>query len=127
MVSGQCIDLNLSGESLNKENLIKIYKLKTGALITACAEIGAVLSGAAAEKILAAKNYGENIGICFQLVDDILDKETLNLSLLQDKNFETAEKLAKHLAAEAKSQLSVFENNTSFLEYFADFLTSRIC
>lgn len=126
MVSGQCFDLNLSSESLNKEKLMKIYKLKTAALISASAEIGAALSGATAEKVLAAKNYGENIGMCFQLVDDILDKEKLNLSLLQDKNFANAEKLAKHLTATAKNKLSVFENDISFLEYFADFLTSRI-
>ena len=40
---------------------MKIYKLKTAALISASAQIGAVLSGASPEKITAAKNYGENV------------------------------------------------------------------
>ncbi len=126
MVSGQCFDLNLSNSNLNKEKLMKIYKLKTAALISATAEIGAVLSGATDEKIIAAKNYGENIGVCFQLVDDILDNETHNISLLLESGV-TAENLVKELTAYAKNELNVFEADTSFLKYFADFLTSRIC
>lgn len=127
MVSGQCFDLNLSNSNLNKKKLIKIYKLKTAALISASAEIGAVLSGATSEKITAAKNYGENIGICFQLVDDILDNETFNISLLQENSAENAKKIVEKLTANAKNELNVFENDTSFLKYFADFLTLRIC
>lgn len=127
MVSGQCFDLNLSNSDLNKEKLMKIYKLKTAALISAAAEIGAILSGTTAEKITAAKNYGESIGICFQLVDDILDNETFNISLLNENGDDNAENLVNKLTVQAKNELDAFENDTSFLKYFADFLTLRIC
>ncbi len=124
MVSGQCLDLSLSNGNLSKEKLMEIYKLKTAALISAAAEIGAILSGATNEKIIAAKNYGENIGICFQLVDDILDNETSNISLFKDDN---AENSINKLTSRAKNELNIFEKDTSFLKYFADFLTSRTC
>lgn len=122
MVSGQCMDLNQNIQS--KEELFKVYNLKTSCLISASTEIGAVLSGVQEEKILACKNYGQNIGLCFQIVDDILDKDVKNLSHLKSPN---AVETVKELTEKAKAELDVLDSDTTFLKDFANFLMFRVC
>jgi geranylgeranyl diphosphate synthase, type II len=74
MAGGQALDLE--GEkvaSYDLDHLRLIHRLKTGALLRAAVEIGAVLGGAAAEERAALRAYGEAIGLAFQIQDDILD------------------------------------------------------
>jgi geranylgeranyl diphosphate synthase type II len=74
MVGGQALDLE--GETLaayDLDHLRLIHRLKTGALLRASVEIGAVLGGAASEEQAALRAYGEAIGLAFQIQDDILD------------------------------------------------------
>lgn len=120
MISGQCFDLKWDCKSKSKDELLKIYTLKTAKLIAASAKIGAILSGASDEKVNLAEKFGENIGICFQLVDDIIDKETGNLSL-----FESPEKLVHMLTHNAKKNLELIGGNTGFLNEFVDKLMVR--
>lgn len=122
MVNGQCIDLNQNIQ--NREELLKVYNLKTSCLISASIEIGAVLSGVQEEKILACKNYGKNIGLCFQIVDDILDKDLKNLSFLKSPN---AVETVKELTEKARAELDVLDSDTTFLKDFANFLMFRVC
>ena len=73
MIGGQVIDLKYE-ESIAPLNVIlELYKLKTGKLLVAAATIGCTLAGAAKEKIEAAITYAENLGLAFQIRDDILD------------------------------------------------------
>lgn len=120
MISGQCFDLKWDCKSKSKDELLKIYTLKTAKLMAASAKIGAILSGASDEKVNLAEKFGENIGICFQLVDDIIDKETGNLSL-----FESPEKLVHTLTCNAKKNLESIGGNIGFLNEFVDKLMVR--
>ena len=75
MIGGQVIDLEGEKTGLTADDRLLMYKLKTGALIKASAQIGATLAGADDDLEALAAEYGENLGIAFQLVDDILDYE----------------------------------------------------
>ena len=73
MIGGQTIDLENEGKPISLDLLEELHRKKTGALITAACEMGAILGGGDDALIAAAKEYGKNVGLCFQLVDDILD------------------------------------------------------
>ncbi len=73
MIGGQTIDLENEGKSVSVELVEELHRKKTGALITAACEMGAILGGGDESLIAAARDYGKSVGLCFQLVDDILD------------------------------------------------------
>lgn len=73
MIGGQTADVYLTGTKLNADQLEYIYRNKTGALIEAAMTIGAVLAGASSEHIELIKQVANNIGLSFQIQDDILD------------------------------------------------------
>ena len=73
MVGGQAIDIDESKDDLNVKELIEMYKLKTSNLISFSCQAGGIASGADCNKINALKEFGDNIGIAFQISDDILD------------------------------------------------------
>jgi geranylgeranyl diphosphate synthase type II len=82
MAGGQALDLE--GEKLasfDLEHLRLIHRLKTGALLRAAVEIGAVLGGASAPERTALRAYGEAIGLAFQIQDDILDATATDAEL----------------------------------------------
>ena len=73
MVGGQTIDLESEGRQIDLYMLQLLQQKKTGALIMAACEMGAVLGGADGRLCRAARRYGEELGLAFQIVDDILD------------------------------------------------------
>jgi geranylgeranyl diphosphate synthase type II len=73
MVGGQVLDLAGEGRKLSLEELRVLNAKKTGALIYNACECGAVLAGASVEKRSAMRTYGAELGIAFQITDDILD------------------------------------------------------
>ncbi len=73
MIGGQVIDVKETGHAVSKEILDTIYELKTAALIESSMMIGAVLGGASSEEIGIVEQIAKNIGIAFQIQDDILD------------------------------------------------------
>ena len=73
MVGGQVADLEAEGKAVTAENLEFIHRSKTGALLRASVEIGAIVGGADDANIAALSRYGEHIGLAFQIVDDVLD------------------------------------------------------
>lgn len=73
MAGGQMLDLEAEGHLPDEAGLARLNALKTGALIRAACECGAVLAGADADRRLAVRRYGEEFGIAFQVTDDILD------------------------------------------------------
>ncbi len=73
MVGGQTVDVENDGVPLKKGNLDFIYRLKTGALIQAAMHMGAVLAGATKNEQDAICQIASNIGLAFQIQDDILD------------------------------------------------------
>ena len=73
MCGGQILDLQGEGASLTQEELERLQKGKTAALIAASCVMGAVLADAGGEMEAVARTYGTALGLCFQVVDDILD------------------------------------------------------
>lgn len=141
MVGGQVIDLLSEETAPTLEKLKTIDRLKTGALIKAACVLGCYASGNYdKEKLNAAASYAEEIGLAFQIVDDILDvtsdTETLGKPVgSDDKNdkityvklmgIEKSKETVNELTESAVSALGVFDTDTSFLEDFANKLASR--
>jgi geranylgeranyl pyrophosphate synthase len=81
MVGGQAIDLQAAGQApghavtLNADGLQEMHARKTGALIRASAVSGAILAGATTDVVNAIDRYATDVGLAFQIVDDILDVE----------------------------------------------------
>lgn len=75
MVGGQVLDIAGEDRTLSVSEVEELQSLKTGALITAAAEMGAIIAGAGAEARSAVRRYGEHLGRAFQVRDDILDVE----------------------------------------------------
>ena len=75
MVGGQIMDMDQTGqgEVTDPETLYMIHKYKTGALIKSSARIGAILAGATGEEQTAVSEYASELGLCFQIVDDVLN------------------------------------------------------
>jgi geranylgeranyl diphosphate synthase type II len=75
MVGGQALDIACEGKDIDIATLRQIHSRKTGALITASVQTGAVIGGADAKQFAALTAYGEKIGLAFQIVDDLLNVE----------------------------------------------------
>lgn len=76
MVGGQMADLLAEGRSDGSaEELERIHRRKTGALLRASLKMGAIIAGASAEQLEAVDRYGQAVGLAFQIVDDLLDVE----------------------------------------------------
>jgi farnesyl diphosphate synthase/geranylgeranyl diphosphate synthase type II len=73
MVGGQWLDLQAEGRSLALEELRAVHRGKTGALIEASCTLGALAAGAAGPVLEAIRGYGREIGLAFQVADDVLD------------------------------------------------------
>jgi geranylgeranyl pyrophosphate synthase len=73
MVGGQWIDLEGEGMALGPDELDDLHRRKTGALLTAPLEMGALAAGAEEPVVSALRAYGRAIGLAFQIVDDVLD------------------------------------------------------
>ncbi|HPU62978.1 MAG TPA: polyprenyl synthetase family protein [Mobilitalea sp.] len=81
MIGGQVIDIESEGNRIEKDTLDLMYRLKTGALIQASMMIGAILAGAKEEEIRIIESIAEDIGLAFQIRDDILDVISDNKTL----------------------------------------------
>jgi len=75
MVGGQALDIRSQGEKVDLDTLSRIHRMKTGAMIRVSLRAGAILAGASDEQIDSLSNYGEQIGLAFQITDDILNVE----------------------------------------------------
>lgn len=73
MVGGQWLDLAASGGATTIEELERMHRMKTGALLCASARIGARAAGASEMLVAAVDRYGAELGLAFQIIDDVLD------------------------------------------------------
>ncbi len=94
MIGGQTVDVELTGKPVSREQLDFIYRLKTGALLEASMMIGAVLAGADEAQVTTVESIAADVGLAFQIQDDILDvtssAEVLGKPVLSDeKNSKT--------------------------------------
>lgn len=141
MIGGQAADIEAeSGAQITEELLLFIHENKTAALIQAAMMIGAILAGAERSAIEAMERSAYNIGIAFQIQDDILDitstTEVLGKPVGSDEKnhkltyvtlhgIEQSKAQVEKLSDEALGILSSFENRNTFLEELVKFLITR--
>ena len=140
MIGGQVVDVMSEGKSISKEVLDFIHELKTGALIESAMMIGAVLAGAAKEDVKKVETIAKNVGIAFQIQDDILDvtstAEVLGKPVLSDEKnekttyvtlvgLEQAKLFVESISKEAIAMLHSLENKNEFLEMLLTELIHR--
>lgn len=96
MVGGQALDMAGEGRALTRKELELLQSLKTGALISAAAELGCIAAGGTAEQRAAVRTYAQCLGRAFQIQDDILDVTG------------TAEELGKPTGSDQVNEKSTF-------------------
>jgi len=74
MVGGQTMDILTQGQTVDAGTLEYIHSHKTGALISACVAVGAIVGGATVRQLRRLQGYGEKLGLAFQITDDLLDE-----------------------------------------------------
>lgn len=140
MLGGQSVDVENDGKPLEREMLDYIYKNKTSALIEASMMTGAVLAGASKEELEVVEQAAENIGLAFQIQDDILDvtstQEELGKPIHSDeKNNKVtyvslmgapaAAGKVKELSEHAVELLNSLDRKNEFLDLLVESLISR--
>ncbi|MFT6220055.1 MAG: farnesyl diphosphate synthase [Myxococcota bacterium] len=134
MAGGQMMDLEAQNKELNQEQIFKLHHLKTGKLFIAAIEAGAILGSADKVKRSALINYGETIGLAFQIKDDLLDffEEKINPRTKPDAasivgligENAALEKL-NLLEEQAICDLEIFGSEADLLRDLAKFIVSR--
>lgn len=123
MVGGQAIDMEFQKKEIDLPTIEYINTHKSGALIAAAVRVGATLGGGKKQEIEALYRYGKAIGLLFQIVDDILDRE----GYARVVGVPEAKKEAEHLLAKAKTELKTFGSKARVLDKIADFILTRSC
>lgn len=140
MLGGQMIDLESEGKRVGVDTLKIMDRKKTGALMVAACKLGCISAGADEKKLSAASEYAENIGLAFQIVDDVLDitssTEQLGKPVGSDNENEKStyaallgvdecRRIARELTEKAVAALDVFDGDTKTLVDFAYYLLDR--
>ena len=143
MIGGQMIDIlaeNEIGESLDQGALARLQRKKTGALFSACCESAIILNGASREEEHRLTSYARNIGLAFQMVDDVLDEvaseNDLGKAVHKDAELgkatfvsllgvEGARKQAEFLCSQAIQFIQPFGRDARILELLARFVVAR--
>ena len=73
LIGGQVMDLEGEGKKLTRRKLVRIHEAKTAALLTTALRLGAMSANAPPAKLAALTQFGHNLGLAFQVIDDILD------------------------------------------------------
>lgn len=140
MVAGQVLDLEGEGQSLSLTDLETIHLNKTGALLSFCIEAGGILAEIDEENMKHLQTFAKNIGLAFQIQDDILDvtstTEALGKNAGSDESSDKTtypmllgldgarQRLAHHHAA-AKEALAFLNKEESLLALFANYIVER--
>lgn len=140
MIGGQCIDLYSENKSIDIDTLKRMHAQKTGALITASLVAGATISNANEDDIKNITEFGNAIGLAFQVFDDILDvsgsEEKLGKNINKDaeihkSNFisfyglEKSREIAEELVSEAKLKLEGYGNRGYYLHKLSEYIINR--
>ena len=140
MVGGQVIDIENEGKSSEIEILKEMDRKKTGAIIKSACEMGCILAGATQAEIEKARQFGESIGLAFQIQDDILDvtadqnklgkpvgsdKENDKSTYVSLLGLEKCRELVNELTAKAIESLEFFSGDSTQLKALALSLAKR--
>jgi geranylgeranyl diphosphate synthase, type II len=138
MVGGQVVDVETTGGTATRETLGYIHSAKTGAFIGAAVMCGALAAGVSEEDTARLRSYGKNIGLAFQIADDLLDvcgsRETIGKAVHKDGRkatypalygVEESHRIAEGLVADACESLGAFGERARRLREIAHFLIAR--
>ena len=140
IVGGQMLDLIAEKTQYNKEDVVRLQSMKTGALIEFAAQAGAILAQANTIQRQALIEYARNIGLAFQIKDDLLDVESdqdqIGKPIGQDQRggkatfvallgISRARQWAYELVEQAKKYLDIFAEKQHTLAELAEFIVER--
>lgn len=140
MVAGQAFDLDAESREISAQELERIHRLKTAAVIIASARCGAIIANATKAELEAVTNYGAQLGLLFQITDDLLDitataeaiGKTPGKDLRSQKatypslhGVEVTREHLSHAHATACASLDQIARPTDLLRALADFILER--
>ena len=140
MIAGQVHDIEGERQTPSALLLESIHRAKTGALLRASVRMGAIYAGAGAAELAALSEYGEHVGLAFQIVDDVLDVEgssealgkTAGKDAAQQKitfpavyGLERSRRMAEEERLAARAALALFGDRAERLGQIADFIVKR--
>ena len=140
MAGGQMMDIEAENATFDLQTVVRLQALKTGALIAASVEMGAILGHIPPEGRTHLRGYARDIGLAFQIADDILDVEgdpkLAGKALQKDADagkgtfvslmgLERAKQQAEMLVAQANEHLSCYGTEANLLRAIANYITER--
>lgn len=140
MVAGQMIDLSAEGHEMDIGEITRLQRLKTGALIGFACEAGAILGQASESQHEALRGYAHDLGLAFQIADDLLDvegtEEEVGKAVGKDADLgkatfvsvmgpERARDQANMLVEQAAAHLAIFDEKADFLRKAAQYIVER--
>jgi geranylgeranyl diphosphate synthase type II len=138
LIGGQAIDLLATDQQINFETLERIHRGKTGALFSAAATAGAIVSGASTDIVRSVAAYAKNLGLAFQIIDDLLDVEgdpsetgkaaredVKKTTFVSFSGIEGARQLAVELCQTADLALEPFGRRADRLRELSAFVAAR--
>lgn len=140
MIGGQVVDITVAEGERDEALITELQAMKTGALIDFAVRAGGYVSGASAERLAALSGYAVDMGLAFQIQDDILDvtgdAETVGKAVGKDANLgkatfvsilglEGARKRARDLGERAKNRLEPWGKDAQTLRETVDFVLER--
>lgn len=138
LVAGQAEDVLATDQTLSFDALERIHRRKTGVLFSAAATAGALSAGGSAEDITALTAYAKNLGLAFQIVDDLLDitgtpeetgkaarSDVRKTTFVSLSGVDGARELAVELCRTAAAALQPFGRRAAHLSELAEFVAQR--
>jgi len=140
LIAGQVADLEGEGKKISADDLKYIHERKTSALLCCSARLGGMSANCSATQLKALTDFGYNVGLSFQIIDDILDitQTTQQLGKTAGKDtkaqkatypaivgLEKSRAIARQLTGKAFNALKVFKGKAEALEALADYLLRR--
>ncbi|HEX4646591.1 MAG TPA: farnesyl diphosphate synthase, partial [Verrucomicrobiae bacterium] len=140
LIAGQVADLEAEGKKISAAQLKYIHERKTSALLCCAARLGGMSANCAPEQLRALTKFGYNVGLAFQVIDDILDitqtSEQLGKTAGKDTaaqkatypaivGLEKSRQIAKQLTERAFAALKIFRGRAVALEALAQYLLQR--
>ncbi len=140
LIAGQMLDIESEGKQVDKKTLQFIHENKTAKLINLCVRFGAIAGGASDEELAWVEDYGKNIGLAYQIIDDLLDiegdPEELGKSVGKDASVKKAtypavygiaesKRQAQELITKARQSIAKLGDKALLLDILAEYMLNR--
>jgi geranylgeranyl diphosphate synthase type II len=140
LIGGQVLDLEGEGQQLDKQQLLAIHEAKTAALLVTSLRLGGMAANASPSQLKALSDFGESLGLAFQVIDDILDvtQTTKSLGKTAGKDvaankstypsvwgLDESRKEAERLTQVALDALEIFADRGARLREIAEWMLAR--